>query len=251
MKDTYKLICSSIDKSLSSETSSDFSFILPSSYKNFNSFRLTSCSIPFTWYVVQNFNRLITFEEQTGGGEITFNMTNGNYTPSTLLTHLIALLNANSPNLQTYSGSYDSTNNKYTITSTGNFRFIFNSSVSYAFNLLGFNSGITTYSLSKTSPNQVNLSIQTIYIRSNLLGSKLAQTNIHNLQQSNIIACILVNVFNGQIIQYYNTFDEYIGVVGKNFNKLDIKITDYNNNIIDLNGLETFFEFTFCNNKDY
>ena len=130
--------------------------------------------------------------------------------------------------------TYNQNSNKLTFThSQNNFMFMSNST---CFSILGFNDNTTVIStaLSLTSINCVNVyNIKTIQVNSNLI-----TYNINKVQKNNycILCSVPVSSQPFSLIEYINRTNFRTNLFLNRIQKLKIRLTDDNGNLIDLNG---------------
>lgn len=201
---------------------------------------LLDCSIPKSYYIIQNGLNTFTLQEDTDLAVIT--VTPGNYNRNSLRSMLIQLLNSESPN----GWIYDITNNnintavddgKFAYTVSGNSSqpiFIF---TNFLYEQMGFNSNSTNVFVgnSLSSTNIINLNPEsTLFLRS----------DICNNQQDNILQNIITvhnSTFSYIIFQNPNV-EEYAKNFSQNkYNVYRFILTDEDGNEIHLNGLNIVF----------
>lgn len=241
----FKLLVSSLNKALSSETSSNFHVNLAANFNDVTRLRLNNCVIPITYYPINSNNNIIYFNEDAGANA-TATITPGSYTPSALASHIGTIMTAASPNARTYTATYSTTLNAFVITvSAGTFRFRFASgTTSTARKVLGFTAVDGVLSASQTSPNQPQLNLTSvIYIRSRAIGSSMIRAGIVNGMYDNIVCSVPVNVALGDINAFQNPVEEWYEVDANNLQDFDLSLYDENGFLIDLRGCETFYEF--------
>lgn len=217
--------------------------------ENYKYFRITKVSIPNTWYPVSASmaDNTIYFKENSGS-LATAIIPDGFYTIDTLITQVQTIMNAASPNSRTYTITYNTTTNNFTITgSTGTFHFMFGSNtINSAYQVLGFNQVDTSLAASLISPNQPQLSPQNVIIlKSNVLGGKLSEPGYINLVENTSLLMIPVNVSFLDVINYVYFGEVYYDINFNNLSFFDLYLTDYNNNIIDTRGVPVFYELEF------
>ena len=130
--------------------------------------------------------------------------------------------------------TYNNNSNKLSFShSTTNFMFMSSSS---CLSILGFNDNITiiSSSLNLTSINCVNVyNIRTVQVNSNLI-----TYNINKVQKNNfcILCSIPVSTQPFSLIEYINRTNFRTNLFLNRLQKIKIKLTDDNGNLIDLNG---------------
>jgi len=181
--------------------------------------------IPYSFYNINSSNNLLVYTYNS----IVFNViiTQGNYTAYDLLAFLKNALSMNNI-------TYDIITNKYTFVHT-TYDFSFTSS-STCLSLIGFNDGTTYTSSGKTlkSVNSINLqSKHCICIQSNLQTGSI--NNTHK-SESNIICSIPIDKPPFSTITYQNHNNLKYNLFNTTISTLNLRLTDQNNNLIDLNG---------------
>lgn len=173
--------------------------------------KVIEAEIPMSYYTINSTNNTFTLTE---GSSVTVTITPGNYTSASLSTTLQAALNAVSPTPKTYTVTFSSLTQKFTITaSAGTFTLTFGTTGDTGLTnprfFLGMNAGANASTLTVlTSPNAANITGDNyLYICSDVLGG-LVNSVMPNLSQTRgqkgpQIAKIPVNVNPGEVI-YYN-----------------------------------------------
>lgn len=212
-------------------STSECMFVLPSLVIPKRSKMSISCqtaSIPYSFYNCDDFNNKLSFIQNS----ITSNVLipQGNYNVNTLITALKTLMGVN------FNIVYNSLDNTYTFTNTlYDFSLLSSSS---CFEMLGFKSGFTVTSVSKSlkSTLSINLfTIRNIYISSN----NFILNNVNNSTPNNssILCSVPIQSSSGSIITYSNIYNVYNEVHNvSNLTLLHIKLTDQDGDILDLNG---------------
>jgi hypothetical protein len=212
-------------------STSECMFVLPSLVIPKRSKMSISCqtaSIPYSFYNCDDFNNKLSFIQNS----ITYNVLipQGNYNVNTLITALKTLMGVN------FNIIYNSLDNTYTFTNTL-YEFSLLSSSS-CFEMLGFKTGITITSVSKTLKSKLSINlftIRNIYISSN----NFILNNVNNSTPNNssILCSVPIQSSSGSIITYSNIFNVYNEVHNvSNLTLLHIKLTDQDGDILDLNG---------------
>lgn len=228
-----------------SGTVSDFTYdIVPP--RKFNRFSLVSCSIPKTFYMIQDTYNTFIVEEN--GVQRTITIPPGNYSNITFPAVMTPLLNANPPYVYTFS-AFDNATCKFTITVSGNAgiqpKFIFpNTSVLYR--NFGFNFG-STNSFSGNSITGTNIALfqhtNVIFVRSDLYAGDSSSLSGNIICQASCIN----SPFMSSIV--YQVSDPRLQ--GKEFNPARTTfrfwITDSDGFILDLNGIPLNIEIVFYN----
>jgi hypothetical protein len=212
-------------------STSECMFVLPSLVIPKRSKMSISCqtaSIPYSFYNCDDFNNKLSFIQNS----ITYNVLipQGNYNVNTLITALKTLMGVN------FNIIYNSLDNTYTFTNTV-YEFLLLSSSS-CFEMLGFKTGITITSVSKTLKSKLSINlftIRNIYVSSN----NFILNNLNNSTPNNssILCSVPIQSSSGSIITYSNIFNVYNEVHNvSNLTLLHIKLTDQDGDILDLNG---------------
>ena len=193
----------------------------------------------------------VNFIDRTGFIERTIALEFGNYAYNDVCDILTQRLNS-SGLTGTYSVSFNTHNNKFTIS---------NSSETFGINwatsqyddqpeykklsyVMGFNNVNLDLQSSYTSDFTANLSGgMSLYIKSSALSYML--TSYFENKGSTVIATCPVNVSYGSIINYYDPLT-ILQFNNTNFiNVFDFQLVDEYNNIVDLNGMDWSFNIVF------
>lgn len=220
----------------SSDTDSNFSvkLDLPPGH-DFNRVCLLDISIPKSYYLVQEDS---TFILQELGVNTTITVSPGNYNRRNFATTITSLLNLASPNLWTYSITYTTgpDTGKYVYSVSGNSsnqpKLIFNSD-NNLFEQFGFADGSTnTFSANSiTSTNVVKFSIEDVlYLHCDMVsnGNDNVLKEIYTNGNSDYSA---INQSTSDIFAFSKE------LTLKNNNSYRFYLTDEDDNIINLNGL--------------
>ena len=186
--------------------------------ENITAIKILQVEIPFSWYVFNVGNNTWTMTETDGTtqGSVTVTMPVGNYTSASAATALGTALSAVTGYGATYTVSFNSSTQKFTITATGgtlaSWNFVFGNAADNGTSnprlFLGFPPGIT-YSLTRTmtAPNAALISGPNyIYVNSQKLGNLVdlylpqGASTIGGGNCGTQIAKIPVNVQSGGII---------------------------------------------------
>lgn len=187
-----------------------------------------------TLYNVNSFNNKIYFDETATLKTAT--LTLGYYTPSELVTEIKTQMDSAGAN--TYTVTYNSNQNTFSFSSTGNFKFVFGTNqTNSAYRLLGKNAiDDVAEALTNVSDNVIDLTPnKIIYV---------------NLPEGNIK---LIDSTNTNYTFYVSTVDTFGSVIRKDFreendiiltynNKKNItySIRDNKNNLLETNGAEWY-----------
>lgn len=221
---------------------------LPSS-EEFDRAVLLSCVIPRSYYLVQApYN---TFILREGIANTTITVAEGNYSFSSFRAYLQALLTSSSSQGWTYTISIPNTTNqpstgKYTFTSSNNGASFIFSSTSKLHEQMGFDLGSTNNFVGTQliSKNVVKFTLEdTLYIHSDLVTG----------QQDDVLQEIFTaGSFDFSSIKFQNyTPIEYSKVLStSNNNSYRFTITDEDDRIINLNGLNCVYTVLIYKNND-
>lgn len=223
------LIIDSKDRDSQSNSTSDF-FISSINYQNINKFTIKEIQIPISWYNIrptqQNIyinNTLITIPSQS-------------YTATSLLTQLQTLLSG-------YTITYNSSTLKFTFSLGTNFIMNCSQWDVGMLKILGFNNSDLSGSNTYTSQNMINMNPDTKITLHSSLCQKIDNTIVYSDYRSKLLLDIPIfsNLNTYQLFQPINpiTFNFKSEL---DINKIDFNLRDKQNNIIDLNGLDTIFK---------
>lgn len=185
---------------------------------------IQSAIIPYTFYNINDTNNKLIYSQNSIVN--TLIISNGNYNAINLATFLTS-------NMTNFLVKYNSITNKFTFTNNL-YDFTFSAS-STCFTILGITSAILS-STSKTysSSNCVNLlSNMCICIQSNLPTGNI---NSSKLAEGNILCSFPVETPPYSLITYKNNNGFRTNLYSNTISYINIRITDHNNNLINLNG---------------
>jgi galactitol-specific phosphotransferase system IIB component len=168
------------------------------------------------------------------GTQRTITLTNGNYTASSLASHLKDTINTVSTDV--YDVSFSVTTGKITITNpSGNFSITFGTNtINSIAHVLGFNNTNKTGSSSYTGDNVVRLNTKYYKIYTNILDNNTYTAN----ETSTCIAIVPNNVNFGDLICYSPHLAKSFKVNSSEIASLDLYVKDDQNNIVELNGVD-------------
>ena len=209
-----------------------YNFILPNleiADGNYIYLSVQYANIPYSFYNINTTNNVLIYTLNLLNYTVT--ITPGNYN----ITQLITFLKSN---MSGFTISYNSITNKMNFShSTYNFVFL---STSTCQEILGFktNTNYTSTTLSIISINCISLiPIKCINIVSNLLTYNINKANPNN---QSILCCMPVTTQPNSIIEYKNNNNFRSNLFINQISNITIKLTDQNNNTLDLNGLDFF-----------
>jgi hypothetical protein len=179
--------------------------------------------IPYSFYNIDSNNNFLNYIV----GETTYNIyiETGNYNPYQLINVLQNIM-------QGFTITYDSIKNKFTF-SNNYYEFGF-LNTSTCLRLIGFENTIFSVNKTVTSINSINLqSHHCVCVQSNLLTGSI---NSANKYESNIICSVPVDKPPFSMITYTNHNNLKYNLFNNVISTMRLKLTDQNNNLIDLNG---------------
>ena len=180
--------------------------------------------VPYSFYNINSTNNLLIYTLNSIQYSLT--ITQGNYNAYDLL----AYLKTNMPNINII---YDSIVSKYTFSLTSSITFLMSST---CLEILGFSNTMSAISIDNVliSPNCINLqSKHCICIQTNLQTGSLNNTSKH---ESNIICSIPIDKPPFSTITYQNHNNLKYNLYNNTLSTLLLRLTDQNNNVLDLNG---------------
>lgn len=199
---------------------------------------LISAEIPYTFYNIDSRNNKITIETQLNG---TANVT---LTPKNYgTTSLTKALNDALTSVQT-TVTFDEDTNKFTFANVGGFKI--KSTTMKTVLGIGDNQVDQTFVLSLTTEKVCNLSgTSSIYVNC----TNLSVTNLDSRGDLNgVIAKLNVTVNPGEFIFFQQTETQYYIINDREIQFFGVSLTDDNNELLDLNGVEFSIALTinFC-----
>lgn len=172
--------------------------------------RVSNFVFPLSFTLVNgNNNRLVI-------NGITYTLTQGNYNANSLRTHILSLIPS------TFTMTFSSVTNKYTINNNTNFTI---NSTSTCLVLLGFTQqNHTSVANSLTSNAVVNLSGDNNVIYIDLANVPTLNISSTNSQRTSVIKSIPVSVATGSIMYWENGTDSYVLTQTDNISFFHIRI---------------------------
>jgi len=203
--------------------------------------KVAEVSIPITYYIINNKNNKLYFNEN--GTDFSITLTNGNYEATSIANEIQTKMNSNSPGSLTYTVAVESISGRLYIHSNSltNFAMKLANKADVAFKILGLQAIDSTPSTDYIFPYPFNLSgSQVFYIASRVLGSKL--TKGHHLNgrytRNDILETIMVreNPYNNVIWHNYtNRYQSFNATTM--LDSFDIYIMDEDFNVLDFNNV--------------
>lgn len=236
-----------LNDSAFTETSSNFTYSFNDSISRIDELVFTSVQVPYTFFIWNSGNNVLTFN----GGTVTVTITPGSYSMSTLTSMLQTSINTafgDTTTLVTYNIS------TFKITISRGTSFIIDSvadqPTSTASTALGFTAS-TANSVTATGQSAANISGPNyILVESEYLAkARLNKTIYADNSYRNVILVLPVDVSYGDVITLTGkipvtvTYSYKLNIAETD--KIDIQITDEMHNIIDLNGSNATFHITF------
>ena len=200
-------------------------------------FLIASAVIPVSFYTINDSNNTLAILEN--GIRYAYVFPNGNYNASSFILTFKTIL----PNR--WSMSLNTVTSKFTITnSTFMFYVLSTTTMDY---ILGFSGDQSSSGLSLTFPRVCNfLSLPRINIRCAALATSTLATSsdVFSLQNDIILSIVNTGVANGQIT-YQNNSSICTLFKGDRLDSFILSITDDDGNLIDFNGVSSFFVIQF------
>lgn len=188
-----------------------------------------SCSIPYSFYQINNTNNLLKYTINGSSNIYNITIPQGNYNINELITYL-------NSNMTGFNVVYNVQQNTITITNTNNLNWQF-MSASTCFPL-GFLYPSYSSNFSITS-NTINLSpINYINILCNYKTKSFIKISNLTNPDFNLLCSFPIEVNRNNLIIYKNKNNIKCNTYTNNLNQIEIKITDNNGNLLNLNGGE-------------
>lgn len=211
-------------------------------------FKLTSAEIPLTYYNVRNVsgavdnNHIFYFSENNGTTTLQAPLATGYYTSTTIATALKTALDTATANAYVYTVSYTALTQKFTITSTGNFKVMYPSWLSVNW-MLGFNQA-SSNGTSNTANTLPYLDYyQYLYLRLSGLNAEMCYDETGS---NNNIMKIPITAVQSSIQFYFDVSDNHFVLNSERpVQSFDVQLLDSDYYPINLNGREYSFTLTF------
>lgn len=199
-------------------------------------FSIPYCVIPNSFYTINDTNNLLVVRINSTTYKYTFPY--GNYNANTFMTKFKSLV------LSGLSINLDITNNVFTLShSTEEFELLDESTIDF---IMGFSGNIISTNKSITLPRVCNfMALPRLIMRC----PQLANSYIEG--SNDVILSIPNNAkLNGQIV--YNTYSSIKNIFKLDFlNSIVVSLTDDEGNLINFNGVSSFFTFQFDIHRKY
>ncbi len=193
---------------------------------------LESVEVPNGVYPVNEYYNKVSVLEG-GGATLTVTLTSSNYTGSTIVSHLATLLTTESAatgSTATYTGSYDSSTKKITISSSSTFAF--RAVANDAYELLGIETLTASVGASKTGDYPVNLSGSAFVD----LVTNFSSNNWTSGYSSNVLGRIPLTGSFGDVLQVQFPAKDPIQISGSGFSEFKCLMRDDHGNPWKLPG---------------
>lgn len=242
-----KIVIHSKDRSLFSNSSSDFDIKLPLPLINVEHVELDYCQIPTTFYNVTENNNVLSWREN-GGSQLFANIPVGYYTANNLISEVASLMTQTS-GVRTYQGLYNSQTFKYRIEiDASTFRFEFENVGNSCAKILGFHDENTSYEIYHDSTFVPMLYPLWVLIDIEEINSQTLSSTT-SLKLSTFF--IPINVNGGSYLEYEK--DLAIKQIAypryPTIETLHIKLRDESGNLLNLNGSEWTFVMKIVHRK--
>lgn len=193
---------------------------------------LTSAEIPYSFYNVDSRNNKVTIDT-ANDGTATIILPEQNYDVDSLKKNLNNLLVA--ANILNTTVDFDKNTNKFTFTNTNGGLKITSTTMTRELGLVP-NQINGPYTASLTSSNACNLSgTSSVYVNLN----NVSITNLDSRGDLNgVLAKLNVNVAPSEFIFYQQTENQYYVTSDRQINFFSISLTDDNNELLNLNGVD-------------
>lgn len=230
----------------SSGNSNNFSFTFNLTPKtNYDYVGILAASIPKSYYLISSINDTFILNENGVNSSIV--IPHGNYTISAWTNILTTLLNNNSPNNYTYNVYFPPSTTcntgmfKFTVSNNAGIQPSFIISNNSPYKQLGFNIG--TYSFYNNSLSSVNI------VSLQLINALFIHSNICDNKDDSVLQEIYSNTSDYSYIIYQATeltaYSKKISITNTSIISATFYLTDEDNNLVDLNGLNWNFTIIF------
>ena len=193
---------------------------------------LTSAEIPYSFYNIDSRNNKVTIDT-ANGPTATITLPEQNYDVDSLKKNLNNLLVA--ANVLNTTVDFDKNTNKFTFTNTNGGLKITSTTMTRELGLVP-NQINGPYTASLTSSNACNLSgTSSVYVNLN----NVSITNLDSRGDLNgVLAKLNVNVAPSEFIFYQQTENQYYVTSDRQINFFSVSLTDDNNELLNLNGVD-------------
>lgn len=218
-----------------SGTENNFSYTLRWPVSDPISYAVESVQLYNTAYTINNYNNKLYWTDSTPTAHTT-TLTNGNYTVSSLASHIETLMNAANTGSGTFTVTSNTNTGKITITNSSvNFSLTFGTNTENSVSsTIGFNNANKTSSQTYTGEKIVKLNTKYYSI----YGDIGSQNSYSADELVNIIAYVPNNVNFGDMINYQSELAKSFKITEKEISRMKFYIKDDMGNIVDLNGVD-------------
>jgi hypothetical protein len=245
----YTEFVNSKDRTATSTSSSDFTIKLSRTYNDVKSVRLVAYQMSNTLYTINSSNDKLIWMEKEGIDPwelCVASLTHKNYTASQLATEIQSKMIGSSYYLKTYTVTYDPQTLKYTTTMVApllgdSFYFYFSHDTNSCAVEMGYDKTyVGNMNTSDVSTNVVRLDKGVILMETDILN------NIHGGNVGlGTCSYLLQMPPNGETQFYYTEVVDHMLCGTFTFNQIKIKLKDFDNKIVELNGSNNIFVFEF------
>ena len=204
--------------------------------------RIENVNLPISFYAINSTNNVLNFTDSTDG-LLTVTITPGNYTIDELLAELQTVMNA-AATTATFTLTYDEITQKTTFAWTGGTTITFEDT-STLFPLLGLREDLESAKSTPFTATDVSYTNTTRYV-------KLFVDNINsnNVYDNDNVQKVAVKLPINEVRNEFQFYDNHRGYKIQlpsmpSINEMRIKLTDPDNNVIDLNGVDWSFDVVF------
>jgi hypothetical protein len=204
--------------------------------KHVHWFSIQDILIPMSHYQITSLNATIPFND---GADRTAVLKHGFYTETQFLTEIKTKMDA-SPSAIVFTVTKDDNTEKITIAGTANFTLQF-SKTGTPRNILGY-SAVDTPSLSSHTGNNI-FNLNRRYHTFNIYSQQLTthHKSVHSSDKRGGLLLRAINSFSPPKTDFHYTHDNHVNYMIKydpdeQTKRIDIRITDLDNNPIDFNG---------------
>lgn len=224
-------------KNRTSGTIENFSIVLNQPINKIVQVEIISAEIPFTFYIVNATNNTLCWSDNLLN-TYSANLSIGNWTVTDFVTMMQSNMNAVMPG---FTITYNKQTFKLTIANPTAFTLDMSniSGTTTCANLIGM-TGSTAFSTNLTLPNMINLGgPKYLLIKSLALTDPKVTKPFHNVANSSILYKVPIRGMPGDIITEKNMYVNLLTYgIRQTFQTLDFQLTDDQDQIVDLNGLD-------------
>lgn len=218
-----------------SGTENSFSYTLRWPIADPISYAVESVQLYNTSYTINNYNNKLYWTDSTPTAHTT-TLTNGNYTASSLATHVETLMDSANTGGGKFTVTADTSTGKITISNnTSNFSLTFGTNTSNSVaTALGFANTNKTGAQSYTGEKIVKLNTK-YYV---IYGDVGSQNSYSANELVNVLAYVPNSVNFGDMINFQSELAKSFKVAEKEISRMKIYVKDDMGNVVDLNGVD-------------